>query len=132
MTNGEAFDHLPVPGDGGSAAEGFGGHSPGARLATRRRWSQGTVKFEARKNSPTRPARFQAEIEERRGSLLIARGVGVVAGPGSFEFDVPGQTARLHPPAPFAGVAHFDRHGQRRGRLRGSLSVDFPSHPFRR
>jgi hypothetical protein len=109
-----------------AVVEGFGGHSPGARLSTWRRWSHGKVEFEARKNSPTRPSRLRAEIDERRGNLLIARAVRSVAGPGAFEFDVPSQTARLRPPAPFAGVARFDRAGKQPGRLRGSLSVDFP------
>ncbi|MDQ2631220.1 MAG: hypothetical protein M3Y75_09680 [Actinomycetota bacterium] len=110
-------------------SEGFGGRAPGAQLSVGRRWSQGSVQFTAWKNSPTRPSRFSASIEERRGDLEITREVGSTAGPGAFTFDVPEQRAFLDPPAPFAGAAQFKgRAGEGPGRLRGSLSVDFPGH----
>ncbi|MGN6557219.1 MAG: hypothetical protein ACTHLH_04315 [Solirubrobacterales bacterium] len=111
---------------GGSLNEGLGGHSPGARLIARRDWEGGKVEFEAAKNSPTRPSRFRASIEEQHGSLLIAREVKTEAGAGAFDFDVPAHTALVKPPAPFNGSARFIRHGEGPGRLRGSLSVDFP------
>lgn len=111
---------------GRSADEGIGGGSPGARLVTRRHWDSGKLEFEATKNSPSRPSRFQASIEERRAGLVIDRGVSAVAGAGAFDFDVPAQTALLAPPAPFQGAARFHRPDRRPGRLLGSLSVDFP------
>ena len=112
---------------GGSAVEGFGGHAPGALLSSRRRWSGGSLEFEAKTNSPTRPVRFSATIEERRNGLAISRSLSATAGPGAFAFDVAGQTARLNPPSPFQGRATFHRSGRRApGRLRGDLSVDFP------
>jgi hypothetical protein len=110
----------------GSGNEGAGGNSPGARLLAHRKLRSGKVTFEAWKNSPTRPAWFEASIEERRGALAIGRGVSSSAGPGSFEFDVPAQSARVRPSSPFAGSAHFTRAGKQRGVLRGRLSVDFP------
>jgi hypothetical protein len=112
----------------GSSDEGFGGHSPGARLRVRRGWSDGKVELEVRKNSPTRPARFSASIEERRPGMAIFREVEGSSGPGAFDFDVPEQFALLRPPAPFAGSARFDGAGAGPGRLRGDLSVDFPGH----
>jgi hypothetical protein len=51
---------------GGS--EGIGGHSPGARLTAHDKGRAG-VEFSAFKNSPSRPARFTASIEERRGRM---------------------------------------------------------------
>jgi hypothetical protein len=111
------------------SSEGFGGRSPGARLSTGRQWPKGSLEFEARKNSPTRPSRFSASIIEQRGNLEISRGVESNAGPGAFVFDVPGQIAFLDPPAPFEGTARFrGRAGKGPGRLRGNLSVDFPGH----
>jgi hypothetical protein len=112
---------------GRSADEGIGGGSPGARLVTRRHWDSGKLEFEATKNSPSRPSRFQASIEERRAGLVIDRGVSAVAGAGAFDFDVPAQTALLAPLTPFHGTARFHRPAPRRpGRLLGNLSVDFP------
>jgi hypothetical protein len=109
--------------------EGVGGRSPGARLSVSRRWSRGSLQFQAVTNSPTRPARFSASITERRGDLRILRGVESTAGPGAFEFDVPAQSALVDPPAPFEGVARFrGSAGKGPGRLHGSLRVDFPGH----
>lgn len=113
---------------GGGLDEGFGGHSPGARLVTRRRWSNGKLEFEATKNSPSRPSRFLASIEEKHAGMGIERSVSAVGGPGAFDFDVPAQTASLDPPTPFHGIARFHRPGKLPGFLRGSLSVDFPGH----
>lgn len=111
----------------GDVSVGVGGRAPGARLSVERRWSQGRLSFEARKNSPTRPSRFSASINERRGKLDIYRGLDSTAGSGAFVFDVPGRRAYLDPPAPFEGTARFSvRAGMGPGRLRGSLSVDFP------
>lgn len=113
---------------GGSINEGFGGHAPGARLHVRRRWPGGSVELQARKNSPSRPARLEASIEERQGGLSTFRSVVVTGAPGAFDYDVPAQVARLAPPPPFSGAAHFDRSGKGPGRLHGGLSVDFPGH----
>jgi len=113
----------------GDFSEGVYGGSPGARLSVSRAWSKSSLHFVARKNSPTRPARFSASIDERDGDLAISRGVESTAGPGAFEFDVPEQRAVLDPPPPFEGTARFrGSAGRGPGRLRGSLSVDFPGH----
>lgn len=109
-------------------SEGSGGASPGAQLRVLRRSAQGRVELEAKANSPTRPAHFRAQIDERRGNLAILRGVEVEAGATAFEFDVPRQVARLRPPAPFQGTAVFRRPGNAPGHLSGRLTVDLPGH----
>lgn len=111
---------------GETGSDGVGGHAPGAQLRAHRRLPGGNVSFEVWKNSPTRPARFEASIEERRGDIGILRGVSVKAGPQSFEFDVPAQTALVQPPSPFDGTGRFGRAGKKPGRLHGNLNVDFP------
>jgi hypothetical protein len=111
---------------GGPRVEGSGPDLPGALLRTRQRRPQGSLELQARTNSPTRPPRFEASIEERSSVLPVVRSVTVFAAPAAFRYDVSAQTARLAPPMPFAGVARFDRAGRRPGRLRGELTVDFP------
>ena len=91
-------------------------------------WDSGRLDFEATENSPTRPSRFRATIEEKRGGLAIEREVEAVAGPEAFEFDVPSQSAMLKPPSPFVGSALFQRKKGQMGHLKGSLVVDFPGH----
>jgi len=111
---------------GGPRVEGSGGNAPGALLRVRRRWSKGHLELQTRTNSPSRPARFEASIEERVQGLVVFRNVTAAGVPAAFDFDVPAQTARLAPPRPFAGVARFKRDGKGPGRLRGGLTVDFP------
>jgi len=111
---------------GGSVNEGFGGHAPGARLHLRRRWSDGSVELQARKNSLSRPTRLEATIEEHREGVFTFRYVAATGAPAAFDYDVPAQYARLAPPSPFSGTARFERSGKGPGRLHGALSVDFP------
>jgi hypothetical protein len=111
---------------GGPAVEGFGGDAPGASLRVRRDRPKGAVSLEVKTNSHTRPAYFRASIEERSPGLAIIRGASATGAAASFAFDVPAQSARLAPPRPFAGVAHFDSGNRSPGRLRGGLTVDFP------
>jgi len=84
------------------------------------------LEFSAMKNSPTRPARFNASISEQRGRLFIFRGVEATGGAGSFNFDVPSGTANVKPPEPFAGEASYFRPSDTKSRWQGDLSVDFP------
>lgn len=113
---------------GGPKVDGIGGNAPGAQLHGYRRWPGGKVELQASTNSPTRPVHFKASIEERGGDLLVIREVAVTGAPSAFRFDVPAQTARLAPPAPFRGVGHFKRREEALGRLRGGLTVDFPGN----
>jgi hypothetical protein len=123
---GEARLQIGLVCGGGGLSEGSGGHAPGAQLTMQRRLDGGRLRFEATKNSPTRPSRFRASIEERREGLEIERGVEASAGPGAFDFDVPNQSALLKPPKPFTGSARFEGRKGQTGRLKGSLVVDFP------
>jgi hypothetical protein len=111
-----------------TGSEGRGGHSPGARLTAR---TKGRTPFEfvAMKNSPSRPTRLAASLEEKRGTVEIARAVGITAPPGAFAFDVPSGTATVDPPAPFAGRAVYHRRRGGSSTWRGDLSVDFPGRP---
>lgn len=110
---------------GGSDSEGIGGHSPGALLSVHRRGGS-PFEFEARKNSPSRPARFSASIDERRGELAITRAVETEAGPAAFNYDVPAGTATVSPPAPFDGEATYLRGPGKSTSWSGNLTVDFP------
>jgi hypothetical protein len=110
---------------GESHDEGFGGHSPGALLRAHSRGGA-RFEFEARKNSPSRVARFSASISERRGALLIDRAVTAVGKPSAFDYDVPAGTAAVEPPAPFGGSAGYGRTIDGRVTWHGNLSVDFP------
>jgi hypothetical protein len=105
-------------------SEGVGGHSPGALLRAHGQTTQ--FHFEARKNSPTRVARFNATINERRGPLRITRGVAAEAGPAAFDYDVAAGTATVSPPAPFDGEATYRRGPGRSTSWHGALTVDFP------
>lgn len=109
----------------GTRSEGIGGHSPGARLTVKHRGRR-RFEFTAMKNSPTRPARFAASIEERRGALRISRSVEATAAPGAFDFDIPSGRAEVRPPGPFSGAATYRRPRGGRARWHGDLSVDFP------
>jgi len=110
---------------GGPDSEGFGGHSPGALLRVHRQ-SGASFEFEARKNSPSRPARFNASIDEHRGKLAITRGVETEAAPAAFDYDVSAGTATVSPPAPFDGEAIFHRGPGKSASWHGDLNVDFP------
>ncbi|MGV1049536.1 MAG: hypothetical protein ACOYD4_13560 [Solirubrobacterales bacterium] len=113
---------------GGSSDEGFGGHSPGARLTVLSGREPNRVEFVARKNSPTRPARFEASIGELVDGVGITRSVSSVDGPGAFDFDVPAKSAVVEPAAPFAGSLAYEGGLGRFRRVHGDLSVDFPGH----
>jgi hypothetical protein len=115
-----------VCGQGGN--EGFGGHSPGARLTVHRRAARESTEFVARKNSPTRVARYQASITERRGRLAISRAISTTAAPPTFQFAFPAKTALVRPGGPFHGTASYDGSRGRSLRVRGDLSADFPGH----
>jgi hypothetical protein len=122
---GEFRTALGILCSGGPRSEGSGGHSPGARLTAHRQTSP-RVEFGAVKNSSTRPARFGASVEERRGPLQIFRAVETTAGPGAFDFDVPKGFAHVSPPAPFSGEATYRHPPGKRTSWQGDLAVDFP------
>jgi hypothetical protein len=125
---GEAKLALSLVCAGPATREGSGGNSPGARLTARRKGRAG-LEFVAMKNSPSRPARFTATVQEKRGELEILRSVGVTARPRAFNFDVPSGVATVEPPAPFSGRGEFRRRRGGGSTWRGDLTVDFPGRP---
>jgi hypothetical protein len=122
---GEVKEALNLVCPGGPQSEGSGGHSPGARLTVVHRGGH-RFNFSAMKNSPSRPARFNASVSEQRGHLSIFRGVRATSAASSFDFDVPSGTANVNPPEPFAGRASYFRPAGTKARWQGDLSVDFP------
>lgn len=113
---------------GRSSDEGFGGDSPGARLTVHRRAAGARTEFVARKNSPTRVARFEASIEEREGKLGVTRAVKSTAVPAAFDFAFPAKTATIKPGGPFHGTVGYDGKKGKFNRVGGNLSADFPGH----
>lgn len=113
---------------GNDDVEGFGGHAPGAQLKIHQRGAAATTDFEARTNSPTRPAYLEASVEEKRGRIGITRQVSFTAPPPAFRFDFAAKTATVKPGGPFHGSAKYDGSKAKRSRMRGNLTVDFPGH----
>jgi hypothetical protein len=111
---------------GGSFDEGSGGHAPGARLTVVSGREPNRIEFVARKNSPIRPARFEASVGERVGRVGITRAVSSVAAPHAFDFDAEAKSAVVEPGAPFAGSLAYDGGRGRSRRVHGNLSIDFP------
>jgi hypothetical protein len=125
---GEAKLALSLVCAGPATREGSGGNSPGARLTAWRK-GRGGLEFIAMKNSPSRPARFTATIQEKHGAMEISRSVGVTARPNAFEFDVPSGVTTIDPPSPFAGRAKYRRGRGGGSTWHGDLTVDFPGRP---
>lgn len=67
---------------------------------------------------------FYATLAEKRGGMVVARGVQLTAGAGAFDWDLEKGTATVWLPAPFTGSATFTRHGHDGpGTWKGSLSM---------
>lgn len=113
---------------GGESSEGFGGHSPGARLTIHRKAGGEITELVARKNSPTRPARFQASVEELTGRVKVSRAIWSTAPPVAFQFAFPAKTATVAPGGPFYGTATYDGGQPKFNRVSGDLAADFPGH----
>ena len=108
------------PGIGG----GHGAFLPGAELQVR---NPGLgPEFSVIKNRPDAPARFEVSDSEYRGGISIGRSATMLVPAGTFSYDRRLQTATLRPPAPFAGIGHFDREEKVSKRWSGDLSIDMP------
>lgn len=114
-----------VCGESGSS-EGVGGRSPGALLTVHRKVGASRLRFSVRKNSPTRVARFEAEITERRGPLTVSRWLASVAPPSAFSYDFAAKAARVAPLPPFSGSLAYDGSRGRYRRVHGRPAIDFP------
>ena len=64
------------------------------------------------------------ELWEQREGMVVSRGVTMPLRTGAFSWNLDAGTATLRPPAPFAGSAHFTRHGTNgHGTWSGSLAM---------
>jgi hypothetical protein len=98
----------------------------GARLVARSAGKKQAIYLQANQNHPGAPVYVETSIEERRGGLIVSRGVADHFSSGAFDFASPLRTATLAPPAPFDGQATFRRNADPANRWTGNLSVDFP------
>jgi hypothetical protein len=102
-----------------------GGSLPGAELDA---YADGTRRgphLTVVKNRPAAPVRLEASMEEEGEGVSIYRYVSTIASAKAFEYDGKVQSALVHPPTPFSGVAHF-RRAKPVNRWYGNLRVDFP------
>ncbi|HEY5977553.1 MAG TPA: hypothetical protein VIT85_06820 [Solirubrobacterales bacterium] len=87
------------------------------------------VGFQVNKNHASGRSLISASLKERRGSLLIQRGVFGSYRAGVFRYGRSLDAAGVHPPAPFSGGATFRRGTSGPNRWTGSLEADFPGRP---
>lgn len=78
------------------------------------------------KSRPDAAARISVGVSEYNGGIAIERYTGLRMSSGCFTFDRRLRTATVRPPAPFAGVASFDRGKKAGQRWSGDLTVDMP------
>lgn len=83
-------------------------------------------RFSVVKFSPTGSAYFFVEVSEYSAGISIRRFASLSMPAASFRYSPNLQTATVRPPAPFSGVAHFDRRKRANRRWSGTLAVDMP------
>jgi len=111
----------------GGISGGRGGpFMPGAELRIRN--PQLGAEFSVVKNSPSSRARFEVGVSEYRAGISISRFATLLMPAGAFKYDPRLQIATVHPPAPFAGTANFNRRRKANRRWSGDLTVDLPGH----
>jgi hypothetical protein len=98
--------------------------SPGAELYLRN--PALGAQFSVAKSRPDSPARFEVSDREYRDGVSIQRFAALVMPAAAFTYSPRLQTATVHPPAPFSGAAHFDRHKKANRRWSGDLAIDLP------
>lgn len=113
----------------GGYGESIESGNPGARLKGVSYAGGRILKFQVNENRPGAEVLYSASLSERRGGIRIFRELRGTTGPGSFRFDRQLRTAKLAPPAPFAGSASTRRSPDAVSPLfRGDLTLDFPGH----
>jgi hypothetical protein len=103
----------------------------GAGLAIERK---GGPSLKLAKNRPGARVFYQAQIEEKEGTVTVERSVGGYLAPSALTFAPSLETAHFSGAAPFSGSATYigkslpsvSRPGK--GPWRGNLTVDFPGH----
>jgi hypothetical protein len=106
--------------------EGLGSDFPGARLKLHARRGDFHLALQANENRPGARTRIEVEAREKHGGIAISRSRTVWVGAAAFDYDPLLRTARLAPPAPFAGSASFHRGAAPANRWSGNLTVDLP------
>lgn len=109
-----------------TTGEAFGRDLPGARLNAWAKRGAEHLAVRAIQSRPGARVKVEAEIEERRGRIQIARGVERIYPAGTFHFAPDLRAAALTPPAPLSGTGLFRRNAKPANRWTGNLSVDFP------
>lgn len=104
----------------------WGAGLSGAQFVARSAKRSRPLLLEVSKNRPGARMTFEARIGEKRDGISIRRSVGGTVGAGAFGYDPRVRSARIDPPAPFAGHAAFHRNAPRANRWTGNLTVDFP------
>ncbi len=119
----EFFSRPLCPGGGGEVIDRS---FPGARLGLHARRGDLRFSFQANRNGPGKPSRFEVEVREKRGEASIARAVAQWGDPAAFQYDPLLKKATIDPPYPFAGDGTFDREAPPANRWSGYLEVDLP------
>jgi hypothetical protein len=122
---------IPSPfvnaGCGISIGEETVGHGlPGVRLVARDGGTHRARYLQANQNRPGGPIKVEADLEERRGGLIIDRLIEDTYPGGGLHFDPMLRSATLSPPAPFSGSATFHLNANPTNRWIGNLTLDFP------
>jgi hypothetical protein len=101
-----------------------GPFAPGAELRVRN--PQLGPELSVVKNRAGAPALFSVGVSEYREGISIRRLKALFMPPRTFSYDPKLQTATLLPPAPFDGMARFDRRRRANRRWSGDLTIDMP------
>ncbi len=116
-------------GGGGGGERPAGASLPGARLDVEvRRLEKYRLEFDAIQRRPGARVGVSAEVEEHRGEMEIHRAAWTWATSGALSYDRRLRSARVMPPAPFAGHGSFSSDGGDIGQWTGNLTVDLPGN----
>jgi hypothetical protein len=106
--------------------EAVGHGYSGARLVARAAGIHRSRFIQANQNRPGGPMRIEADLEERRGDLIVDRTIEDTFPGSGLHFEAKLRTATLVPPSPFSGSATFHRNAKPANRWTGDLTLDFP------
>jgi hypothetical protein len=107
-------------------AETVGHGLPGVRLVARDGGAHRSRYLQANQNRPGGPIKVEADLEERRGGLIIDRLIEDTYPGGGLQFDPKLRSATLSPPPPFSGSVTFHLNARPANRWTGNLTLDFP------
>lgn len=103
------------------------GHGlPGVRLIARDGGARRSDYLQVNQNRPGGPIKVEADLEERRGGLIIDHLIEETYSGRGLHFDPKLRSATLPPPPPFFGSATFHLNANPANRWTGNLTLDFP------